>query len=95
MGREEHGPGDDQRVLIFLANFFPVRRVGKQPFVGLEIFLFLDLDGQRHRLLDSVVLTALPVVVRTAPDVADDVAGRPVLVLGDVDERQDVGVDDP
>src|SRR5262249_30991849 len=50
--REEHRAGHDERVLVFLADALPVRGVGEQPLVGLEIFLFFDvLQNWRRRTI--------------------------------------------
>ena len=35
---------------IFLADLLPVRDVGEQPLVGLEVFFVLDALRQRQRL---------------------------------------------
>ena len=44
MRREEHRAGDDQRVLVFLAELLPERDVGEDALVRLEILLVADLD---------------------------------------------------
>src|SRR5262249_60722539 len=44
---EEHRAGDDQGILEFLADPLPVRGVGEQPLVRLEILLVLDIGGRR------------------------------------------------
>ena len=45
MRREQHGAGDDERILIFLADALPVVRVGEDVLVGLQVFLVPDLVG--------------------------------------------------
>ena len=49
MRREQHRAGDDQRVLVFLADALPVGGVGEQALVRLEIFFVLDILRQRQR----------------------------------------------
>ena len=49
MRREEDGAGDDQRRLVFLAQLLPVGDVGEQLFVGFEILVVLDQDGDARR----------------------------------------------
>src|SRR5207237_5638449 len=56
---EQHGPGDDERVLEFFANPFPVRRVREEPFVRLEIFFVLDGRGQRDALRSALGAVAV------------------------------------
>ena len=51
--REEHGAGDDQRVLVFLAELLPERDVGEDALVLLEVLLVADraLPVRSDRLL--------------------------------------------
>src|SRR5262249_8932227 len=44
---EQHGAGDDQRVLVFLADSLPVRRVRKKALVRFEVLLLFDLRRER------------------------------------------------
>jgi hypothetical protein len=53
--REQHRAGDDQRVLIFLADLLPVRNIGEEAFVRLQILLVFDLFGQRQDLTRALV----------------------------------------
>src|SRR5207248_19537 len=53
---EEDRAGDDERILIFLADAFPVRSVGEEALVRLEIFFVLDVLRQGDTLLAAIAV---------------------------------------
>ena len=87
MRREQHRAGDDQRVLIFLADRLPVRDVGEQPLVRLEILLVLDASAAAAASASAgpaPVAAPLPADVAAA-GVVRSAVGRLVLILRDLD----------
>ena len=100
--REHHRAGDDQRLLIFLADLLPVLDVGEEGLVRLEILLFLDrgsLSGVAAcgaspfgSAFDSLFPLCRPCLRRSWP-APPSLPAR--LVLGrDFHQRQHVGIDD-
>jgi hypothetical protein len=60
MRDEQHGAGDDERILIFLANPLPVVGVGEDVFVGLQIFSFLIAPALSTARAPRLVQAAWP-----------------------------------
>ena len=84
MRPEQHHPGDDERLLVFLADLFPVLDVGEELLVGLEILFFLDRRQPRLRRRRGVGGRGRRRRRR-----------RPCLLLsGDFGQRQRFGLDD-
>ena len=79
MRREQHPAGDDHRVLIFLADLFPVIGVGEDVLVRLEIFF--RFEGGGFRLLARIRRGTRGLALRAA-------------VHRHVHQRQYVGVHD-
>ena len=86
---EEDRAGDDQRVLILLADPPPVGGVREETLVGLEVLLVLDFLRQREGQRGAIQVGGRPGVARYL-----ERWRRLVLILRDLAQLHDVGVDD-